>query len=670
MNWTRREFMLTAAVAPAWLEGQTQPKPRLRRKDSFFGIHLDLHPNKDDPALGRDVTEEMVERFLARVKPDYVQYDCKGHVGYLGYPSKVSTSAPIVHDSLAVWRRVTARHGVALYIHFSGVWDSLAVEQHPEWARVRPEGEKEDRQTSTFGPYVDERMIPQLKEAAEKYDLDGAWVDGECWATNPDYGERVREAFRRETGVDQLPRGPQDHGWLEFLELNRRQFRVYVRHYVEALHAFRPGFQIASNWLYSTFVPERPELPVDFVSGDYLGNASISTARLEARYLSAIDKPWDLMAWGFQSGNSNQVGEIHKPAAQLMQEAAVVLAEGGGFQIYYQPTRAGRIDDRHIAVMERVAEFCRARQKICHQSEAVPQIGLLFSGHTLYTKSPKLFGGWGAAVNPARGLLDALVENHYSVDVIPDWKLAEAAGRYPMIAVPDWSNIGEEARRTLVDYVRSGGRMLLAGADNAALFADMLGVRLAGKPEDQPAFVPGVEVFANLRGVWQEVEPTGAQAIEQRYPTYDSTRDGRCAATVSDYGKGRIAAIYGPVGSVFAATHAPEVRHLVSRAVSRIFEPMVQLEGPPTMEVVLRKKEGKLMLHLVNTAGMQVAGDYSAVDFIPPVGPLRVSLRLPQRPARVTLEPEGRVLDGTSKDGAWSARVDRLEIESTLACTL
>lgn len=157
-------------------------------------------------------------------------------------------------------------------------------------------------------------------------------MDGECWATNPDYGERAREAFRQATGIEELPRGPKDRGWLEFLELNRRQFRHYVRHYVEALHAFRPSFQIASNWLYSTYVPERPDLPVDFVSGDYLGNASITTARLEAWYLSSIDKPWDLMAWGFQSNRLNAVGVIHKPAVHLMQEASIVLAQAVDFR--------------------------------------------------------------------------------------------------------------------------------------------------------------------------------------------------------------------------------------------------------------------------------------------------------------------------------------------------
>ena len=163
-------------------------------------------------------------------------------------------------------------------------------------------------------------------------------------------------AFREATGIATPPKGPNDRGWLEFLEFNRERFRKYVKHYVDTLHAWRPRFQVASNWLYSTMVPERPDLPVDFLSGDYLGNACISTARLEARYLEATGKPWDLMAWGFQNGS---MGQHHKPAVQLMQEAAVVLALGGGFQAYFTQKRDGSVRLWQMNVMAEVAEFCR-----------------------------------------------------------------------------------------------------------------------------------------------------------------------------------------------------------------------------------------------------------------------------------------------------------------------
>lgn len=87
---------------------------------------------------------------------------------------------------------------------------------------------------------------------------------------------------------------------------------------------------------------------------------------------------------------------VHKSAVQLQQEAVVVLAQGVGFQLYYQPTRAAYLDDRHVGVMERVAKFCREREKFCHQSETVPEIGVVFSKHSLHATANKLFAA-GAA---------------------------------------------------------------------------------------------------------------------------------------------------------------------------------------------------------------------------------------------------------------------------------
>lgn len=676
MSISRRTFLATSAASLV-LAAETSPPPRLRRKDSFFGFHFDLHPNARDSALGRDVTEEMVEQFLAKTKPDYVQYDYKGHVGYVGYPSKVSASAPNVKNSIEIWRKVTARRGVALYIHFSGVLDGVAVSDHPEWARVGRDGARDRQETSTFSPYVDERMIPQLKEAIEKYGIDGVWVDGECWATKPDYSPAAARAWREASGMEALPRKAGDPGWQQFLEFNREQFRKYLRHYLTVLHEFRPSFQVASNWFYTTYAPERPEIPVDYLSGDFLGNASVSAARLDARYLASTGKPWDLMAWGFVNGNP--VGIVHKPSGQLNQEGSVVLAQGGGFQVYYQPTRAGKLDDHLIATMTKVASFCRARQALSHQSETVPQIGLVFSRNSLYDYTAparagagvppapegKLFGGWGDRVDPARGLLDALVECHYSVDVLPDWKLSEVAAQYPLLAVPDWLNIGADVKNTLAGYVEKGGNLLLVGAANAVLFARELGVRLR-EASIQPAFVTGEETFGNVGGLWQDVEAGAAEAIESRYPVFDATREAKCAATLSKFGSGRIAAIYGPLGSVFAASHAAPSRQFIRRVVNRVFTPMAQVDAPPFVEAVLRRKNGKLLLHLINCSGMQVAPDYATVE-VAATGPLRIGLRTGKRPGVVTLEPEGRQIAGTWEGGLWTGVVDRLETHAIVA---
>ena len=65
----------------------------------------------------------------------------KAMSAFLGYPgSKVSRMAGdpdgkgIVNDSIAIYRKATADAGVSLLMHFSGVWDNVACQDHPEWA--------------------------------------------------------------------------------------------------------------------------------------------------------------------------------------------------------------------------------------------------------------------------------------------------------------------------------------------------------------------------------------------------------------------------------------------------------------------------------------------------------------------------------------------------------
>jgi hypothetical protein len=142
--------------------------PRLKRSESFLGMHFDFHAGPDCQEVGQRTTRESIERLLEAVRPDYVQIDCKGHSGFSSYPTRAGTPAPgFVGDPLRIWREVTAEKGVGLYMHYSGVWDGQAVAQHPEWARVTEKGERDSRLTSVFGPYVDQLLIPQMKELAD-----------------------------------------------------------------------------------------------------------------------------------------------------------------------------------------------------------------------------------------------------------------------------------------------------------------------------------------------------------------------------------------------------------------------------------------------------------------------------------------------------------------------
>jgi hypothetical protein len=657
-------------VTPSKAEAQALPFPRsapIARKDAFFGLHFDLHPQATDTSLGADISEENVSGLLERVRPDYVQYDCKGHAGWAGYPTGVGWASPgIVKDSLAVWRKATRDLGVGLFIHYSGVWDTKAIAEHPDWARLGPDGKRDPNATSVFGPYVDELLIPQLKEVTEKYDLDGVWADGECWATQLDYSPRALAAWKKETGFGDAPKDRSDPRWLEWKMFHRRAFESYLAHWIDAVHAANPALQLTSNWMYTTFAPKLVTAKLDFLSGDYSPGLSVDRARVEARYLASTGMPWDLMAWGFDKGKD--LGWSIKPAEHLEQEAAVVLMQGGGFQIYHNPTRSGYLIEPIIAQEEAVAAFCRAREAASHKSSTVPQVALLLSSESFWDKSDAVFAPWGDVFLELEGALHALLNLHYSVDILAEHQLQPRLREFPLVVIPDAHRLTNEFRKALTDYVEQGGSLLLLGEKCARLFEPLLGAELEGGPVEKAVELASPSGITSASGLWQNVKLATAQPAGFIYPTRDTRNDGRIAATVNSFGKGKAAAVYGPVASIYFRSHHPWLREFIGELTAPLFpDPAVKVEGPNCLDVSLRTtRDGKLSVHLLNTAGMPLPDRYGFTDFIPPLEDIRLTIKTQARPKSVTWVPDGGRLNWSWSDGLLEVTVPKLKIHGVV----
>ncbi len=634
-----------------------------------MGIHFDFHAGDDCKEIGKNVTRAMVENIIARVKPDWIQCDCKGHRGLCSYPTKVGHPAPgFVGDPLRIWRDVTAEHGVALYMHYSGVWDSEAVKRHPSWARVDEKGKRDKDKTSVFGPYVDKLLISQLRELADVYGVDGAWIDGECWATVPDYGKQVLRAFRKATGIKTIPRKRDAPHYDEFLEFCREGFRRYLRHYVDELHRTNPDFQIASNWAFSSHMPEPVSAGVDFISGDYALNNSLNSARLEARCIACQGKPWDLMAWGFSGRWGDNGGWSTKTAVQLKQEAAVVLQTGGGFQVYYTQKRDGSIRDWNMEVMAEVAKFCRTRQKSCHRARAVPQVALLNSTAGYYRKTKRLFSPWEGELIPLGGILNCLLESQQSVEILSESHLAGCLKKYPLIVVPEWEYLMPGFRKDLVSYVEKGGKLLLVGHGAAAMFKKELDVKLPGKPSEKSQWLEHGGHLACVKGLSQ-IATLGRRAkpFGKLYPADDRKGPSEIAASVAKYGKGKIAAVYINLGDRYRKARTSVVREFLGSLVRELFpNPMVEVAGSHYVDVQVNRIYGKLAVNLVNTAGPHHDENVYVFDEIPPIGPLAITIRTGTRPRKVTLEPGGKRVEFTFRDNSIHLTLPRLEIHNVV----
>jgi len=445
--------------------------PRCRRADAFLGVHFDFHAGPDCKEVGRQTTPEMVQRILDKVHPDYIQIDCKGHPGYSSYPTKVGNPVPgFVGDPLRVWREVTRRNGVSLFMHYSGVWDAHAVATHPDWAARDAAGKPSVQATSVFSPYVDQLLLPQLRELAGEYGVDGVWVDGECWGAAVDYSDAAVRQFCETTGAKEAPRDPNDPQWHAWMAFQREAFRRYLRHYVDQLKMSHPNFQVISNWAFSDHMPEPVSANVAALSGDFSPQDSVNSARFSGRCLENQGLAWDLMSWSFNTTPRQQ-----KTAIQLMQEAAVVLSLGGGYQAYFTQNRDGSVRIAEMDVMAEVAQFCRKYQPFCHHSVAVPQVALLYSTAGHYHSCKALFHPYGSdGIGVLRQALRTMLDDQAAVQIVSEHHLTGAMAKWPLIVVPGWGYLEPAFRDELAAYAKQGGRLLLIGPGPAKLFESEL----------------------------------------------------------------------------------------------------------------------------------------------------------------------------------------------------
>ena len=217
-----------------------------------------------------------------------------------------------------------------------------AIRKHPDWAVINADGSTNVNATSFFSPYADQLLIPQLRELAGDYGVDGAWVDGECWASQPDYGDAARKAFQQATGFAGLPRKPGESHWLRVPAVQPRRLPELPPPLHRRSQKTNPDMQLCSNWAFTDHMPEAVSAPVDWISGDYSPEDSVNSARFFGALSGASRQ-----ALGFDG-----VGIRHQTRQRRIESEVrrSIAARGGGgagagrgFQAYFNQRRDGSV---------------------------------------------------------------------------------------------------------------------------------------------------------------------------------------------------------------------------------------------------------------------------------------------------------------------------------------
>ena len=664
-----------------------------KRKDSFFGLHFDYHAQPKYGRQGVNLKEEDIREICRVLKPDFIQIDCKGHPGWASYPSELGNAMPeFEKDTLALWRRVTKEEDVALYMHYSGVFDLKYCAEHPDQVVMDADGTPNRGTTRLDGTYVDELMIPQLLELAGKYGVDGAWVDGDCWRAAADFHPETLAKFEKETGIDLeggIPATPADPYYHEYREYNRELYRRYVRHYVDAVHEKFPNFQITSNWAFSDHMPEKVSANVDFLSGDLNPAESVQSARYAARALAQQKMPWDLMSWNFRRSIGGRGGVVAKHPRQIMQEAASVIAMGGAYQNYIMQYFDGSPNVTDAKNLLPLAEFLRARKKFCFRGTPIHQAALLLSTYDRARESTKLFSRSG--FRRVMGLTSLLCDAGQSLEIICEHTLEENRDAYGMIVVPElYEGLAPETLQSLLEYAEKGGSLVLVGRKTCEVFA-RAGAPFAVDPCEE-YFGLGEIAYDNggdaghadkstqkhkpyyftvdERAFGVAYSPTAIVAESAKVEALlssDLTGERKVLAATVPFGKGSVTAVGFDIGSQYSRGAQYLHKDLLKKIASSLYEPVVRIEAAlGRLEIVVLEVNGVFTVQLVNAGGSHDDDMCATDDYIPPVLDIKLSIALPKKPQKLMLQPEGKELPFTYENGRAEISIDRLEIHSIL----
>ena len=639
----------------------SQEKPLQKRSKHFFGLHFDFHANAADSLIGKNLSEAYIDSVLRVLKLDFIQIDCKGHPGYSSYPTKVGNRTNgYVADPLKLYRKVTLKNRVSLYVHYSGLIDKRAIELHPDWASQDADGKPSDILISTYSAYLDSLMIPQLKEISD-YGVNGAWIDGECWAVEADYSPKAIADFTAKTGMKNIPRKPGDANYFEWIEFQRNNFKAFIRKYVNAIHLYNPSFEITSNWAYTNLMPDSIDVALDYLSGDLASISTVYDAAFASRFIAGQGLPWDLMSWRFINGFHTS-----KSIEELKLEASQVISCGGAYQVYNTELRNGSIARWNVPEMKELGNFVRKRQPYCQYSKAIPEVAVLLSNYGFHHEINRVYAAGDESLKETKGITMMLLDARYNVQVVMESMLHGKMNDYKLIVVPGWSYMEESFRKELLAYVSNGGNLLLTGPGPIGLFKNELEITEYKKSTNESVYLKYNNDMALINGshVVTDAKDNLNSALScnyvERAPVGSASFNKPC-------GKGKIGAITIDMGASYQTARIDLTKDFLDAAVRQMVpEKDVEVTCSGKVTVNYEQVNGQKYIHLINMSGEHDNPNVKFFNQIPELYNLKVSVKTEKRPTKVLLQPGNQKLDFKWSANRTIVTVPELKIYSIL----
>ncbi len=414
--------------------------------------------------------------------------------------------------------------------------------------------------------------------------------------------------------------------------------------------------------MYSHTMPEKRTVPIDFISGDYDCSNSVNYARNTGRCIAVQNHTWDLMAWGQNAKPLSWItrDRCTKEATQLCQEAAVVLALGGGFQFFnILYGTGGLVQEWAIDGWAEIAKFCRERQNYCFQAESIADIGIIYPEY--YGDSTLFTGG---AYENLRGWVSMVQDGGFSCNVINEADL-KPLNRHSVVILPRADKYNTKTIKLIAEFAENGGIVITDGGVD-------IGADISGTTFKEPVHRL---VFPDCDGrltcletdYFEPAFATSAPLIYCYEENYFREEERHIAATVNQYGKGKVVSLCFDISSVYN----DNITYALKQFTKKLFRecgyvPFISVTGSDYTDLTLMQKDGKVMINIINKAGEHNAVGVRTFNEIPKIGPLEIHIRSGKAPKNVIQRPENTELEMIDNKDGYTYKIDSLYIHSII----
>lgn len=524
-----------------------------------------------------------------------------------------------------------------------------------EWAQRSAEGEFYKAYETYYGCCVNSPWRDYFLSVIDElgaYDIDGLFLDGPGLCGSACYCPSCRARYEKDYGGNmEDAKDLFDFHQKSRLDFVREVYQRFKRVKPEALCYYNLSVMAPSG----SYISLAEELEYNDIVGSeggfmfyvpprtgYLWKPSVCAKMLEA---VAPHKPRVVFMAGDQKSWSWYVHTAVE--TQLCIASSVANAANIWYGLHGSTAMLDSPGGRAAAELTR---FLRDHEDCYDDTVSAARVAVMYSFDTeeKYRTSEEASDFYGARdganseassfpgnfTQAFQGICDMLSRSGIPFDIVTDMDITEEKlARYDCILAPTCACLGEAAVSAIRGFVRGGGNLIatldtsLCGPDGRSrkdfALGDVFGVTFKQRadkyhnfnyfsPCGKHALFKGIDIpLLPAPNIGLDIEPVGKAEVLARFHRpmpgryVDLTPQDKPAIVHNRFGKGKSLYLAGTFAEM-CSTYAPiEYRRLIVNAVRSFSKPVVLIEGGiGNVEVVARKQGTRLIVHLVNYAGL------------------------------------------------------------------